>query len=139
MYTSCCTSCQPFIFVSFIRQGVSPVGHCSGTAWHMASVLLLLLPSFLITRCSGTSVYVHVLNNRTWFHDLQTLHCFNVRYSYLLHLMTLRTTPGNRSQNNCVVQRSLTFIILTVQSSKCPLNRAISNHKHRDCSSIQFL
>lgn len=35
------------------RQDVSPAGLCSGTAWHMASVSPLLLPSFMTTKCTG--------------------------------------------------------------------------------------
>lgn len=61
--TLCCLSYKPFISVSVIRQGVSPVGHCSGTAWHMASVLLLLLLSFLITKCTGECAFLYLITD----------------------------------------------------------------------------
>lgn len=58
--TLCFMSCETFTFVSVIRQADSPAGHCSGTAWHTASVLLLLLPSSVITRFTGECVCVCV-------------------------------------------------------------------------------
>lgn len=45
--------CKPVVFGPVCRRGGSPAGLCSGTAWHTASALLLLLPSSLITRCTG--------------------------------------------------------------------------------------
>lgn len=42
-----------FVSVSICRQDASPAGLCSGTAWHTASVLPLLLPSFMTTKCTG--------------------------------------------------------------------------------------
>lgn len=41
------------VSVVLTRRGDSRVGHCLGTAWHIASVLLLSLPSFMITRFTG--------------------------------------------------------------------------------------
>lgn len=61
--------CYGLNLTSFIRQGNSPVGHCSGTAWHIVSVLLLLLPSFLTTKCSGKCSLTH----RPWPFDLKGL------------------------------------------------------------------
>lgn len=42
-----------FVSVSIFRQDASPAGLCSGTAWHIASVSPLLLPSFMTTKCTG--------------------------------------------------------------------------------------
>lgn len=42
-----------FVSVSIFRQDASLAGLCSGTAWRTASVSPLLLPSFMITKCTG--------------------------------------------------------------------------------------
>lgn len=107
---------------SFIRQGNSPVGHCSGTAWHIVSVLLLLLPSFMTTKCSGKCSLTH--RGHLILRASCKIHKQCVVLSYLLYLW-------------CGEQQSAKTGIYC-SDRKEQYHITVSYHKHNNCFVIQW-